>query len=281
MDAPSLTPERSRELDDLRRRAYGPDADIHRDPVAQQRLHELEELARVAAVDSDGGPAVEPPAIAVVLGEDPPRRDAAGDRSPEGEASAPPAADPDPSVAASESPPPGSRRRPWWRRIPLWSVAAVLGVAAGIAVGLAWQTDSEVPPDATLEVAPDSGARGDGFRENLDYWGIDGGSVVPHDAYDAIDVWTARSVDESRCLMLSYEGQFLSATCSGAGLDPILDFTVYDGMSIELETPLPVGTVIRFMGREGRVDVWVSAPGGQTGDAAATTSRTDSAPSAA
>ena len=36
MDAPSLTPERSRELADLRRRAYGPDADIH--AVWPQRL---------------------------------------------------------------------------------------------------------------------------------------------------------------------------------------------------------------------------------------------------
>src|SRR4051794_13018106 len=46
MDAPSPTPERSRELADLRQRAYGPGADIDRDPDAVRRLGELEALAR-------------------------------------------------------------------------------------------------------------------------------------------------------------------------------------------------------------------------------------------
>lgn len=284
MDAPSLSPERSRELADLRRRAYGPDADIQRDPAAQQRLHELEELARVASSGPDGDLGRPPDAAPAMIDveEIPPSRSDAGDGGEDhaDEASVP-------TVVGREStepvpaPPAGSPPRPWWRRVPLWSIAAVVGLAAGIAVGLAWQTDAEASPDVTLDIAPDGGQRGEGFTENLDYWGIDGGSVVPHDPYDVIEVWTARTVDESRCLMLSYEGQFLSATCSGAGLDPILDFTVYDGMSMELDTPLPDGTVIRFVGREGHVDVWVSSPGGQAGDAADTASRRDSAPSAA
>ncbi len=38
--------EGSRELAALRRRAYGPDADIQSDPAAVRRLSELEDLAR-------------------------------------------------------------------------------------------------------------------------------------------------------------------------------------------------------------------------------------------
>ena len=255
MDAPPLSPARSQELADLRRRAYGPEADIQRDPVAQRRLYELELLARPVATESAHERDVDQ--------ADPltsrPVRDEASEAL---ESTAPglPVAAEEPAM---EAPPAAPAARPLWRRIPLWTIGAVVGVGIGLALGLSWPTSSEPPPDLTLDVEPGAGERGAGFRENLDYWGVDPSTVVPHESFDAIQVWTARAVDESRCLLLSFDGGFLSATCSGAGLDPVLDFTVYDGMSLELETPLPIGTVIRFVGRQGHVDVWVSVPGGQ------------------
>lgn len=280
MDAPSLPAARSKELADLRRRAYGPNADIDSDPAAQRRLHELEELARSSASEAPSRP-------------DRHRDDHRQGSSPDGAAaahseaqasvaleSAPEAPDePVADVAGPAAPTPARR---WWQRVPLWALTAVAGIAVGLAAGLTWPTDSEPPPDVTLDVEPGGGERGAGFTENLDYWGVDPGSVVPHEQFDVIQVWTARAVDESRCVLLSHDGGFLSATCSGGGLDPVLDFTVYDGMSLEFDEPLPIGTVIRFVGRSGHVDVWVSAPGGgQAGDAAASTSSAASAPSRA
>ncbi|MGN8552786.1 UNVERIFIED_CONTAM: hypothetical protein OHV15_09395 [Microbacterium sp. SLM126] len=262
MDAPPLSPERSIELAALRRRAYGPDADIGLDPIALQRLSELEELAR-PPVESRG---------------DSLESVAAEAASPaEGDAIARPAhREPDASATAIIEHPPSEGKdsapvvppdRPWWRRIPLWGATAVVGIVLGAAIGFTWPNDDGPPPDVTLGVDPNGGERGAGFTENLDYWGVNPGTVVPHEGYDVIQVWTALGIDESRCLLLSHDGSFLSATCTGAGLDPVLDFTIYDGLSLDLETPLPVGTVIRFVGHEGSVDVWVRPPGGQVPEA--------------
>ncbi|WP_169582286.1 MULTISPECIES: hypothetical protein [Microbacterium] len=266
MDAPPLTPERSRELADLRRRAYGPNADIGFDRIAQERLRELEELARST-------PAA-PPAVGEIADPgDEAREPNAQAGEPDAEASVPAdatasetAIGPGRTAAGStpDGPPPVATTRRWWRRIPVWLLAGVAGLAIGVAVALLWPTGaSEIPPDRTLGVDPGGGERGAGFTENLDYWGVDRGTVVPHESLGAIQVWTAMGVDESRCLLLSHDGAFLSATCTGGGLDPVLDFTVYEDMVLELDDPLPTGTVIRFVGHEGSVDVWVREPGGQ------------------
>lgn len=258
MDAPPLSPERSRELADLRRRAYGPGADIARDPVAQQRLSELEELARTVP-DEPMADQVDPYIEDAVPDGD--EASAAVDEPAANAGSAPEGASARPLVDSAE--PPSARSRRWWRRVPLWSITAVAGIAIGVAIGFTWPSDDGPPPDLTLGIDPSGGERGAGFAENLDYWGVDEGTVVPHEAYDVIQVWTALGVDGSRCLLLSHEGSFLSATCTGSGLDPVLDFTIYDGMSLDLQDALPVGTVIRFAGHEGSVDVWVRPPGGQ------------------
>ncbi|WP_374313843.1 hypothetical protein [Microbacterium sp.] len=259
MDAPSMSPERSVELEELRRRAYGPDADIALDPVAQQRLSELEELAKRLAEPSDD-PAGQHPVPIAEKEQDTVARHREAPTASVSESAEPP----EKTDAAA---PPAASLRPWWRRIPLWSVAAVAGIALGAAIGFTWPSGDGPPPDLTLGVDPGGGERGAGFTENLDYWGVNPGTVVPHEGYDTIQVWTALGIDESRCLLLSHDGSFLTATCSGAGLDPVLDFTIYDGMSLDLETPLPVGTVIRFVGHEGSVDVWVRPPGGQSPEA--------------
>lgn len=77
MSAP--TDPSSDELRTLRARAYGPDADIHDDPAALARLHELEERARITARPA-ASPATSAPAGAIT-GDAPtelvPRSDAA------------------------------------------------------------------------------------------------------------------------------------------------------------------------------------------------------------
>src|SRR4029450_3948501 len=117
MDAPSLTPERSRELADLRRRAYGPDADIQRDPGALHRLHELEALAREEPAAAEApAPATQSsdskPATASATAE--PRASGLGEQSAPATTKQP-AAD---GEGVGSAPPTLPRRR-WWRRIPV------------------------------------------------------------------------------------------------------------------------------------------------------------------
>jgi hypothetical protein len=56
------------ELRALRARAYGPSADIHQDPAAVRRLHELEAVRKPL-----GSPGAEPPAAAADVGKPPPQ----------------------------------------------------------------------------------------------------------------------------------------------------------------------------------------------------------------
>lgn len=263
MDAPSLTPGGSRELADLRRRAYGPDADIQRDPDAVARLHELEALSR------DQSPAPEPASIERVSPT--PRAAAAG--AVRGEGSAPPSTaeratdgpvnqgEPPEGGAASDS---TVAKRPWWRRIPVWGVAAVSLIAGVvIAVGGLWIGSQSAPtdgPDLTLARSA-GGERGPGFAQNLDYWGVDRGSLKPYETFDSIGVWTARGSEESRCLLLSYEGQIFTGACIGGGLDPVLDMTVHRDMPVKYERALPVGSVVRFVATDEGIDVWVRPVG--------------------
>ncbi len=249
MDAPSQTPERSRELADLRQRAYGPDADIQRDPDALRRLHELEELERAPAM----------------AGAEPARRSRTPVRRPSdsGDTDAPhaPAA---PQTARSLVEPDAEAVRPArWRAWPIWAVAMaciIAGVLIGAGALLLWpRTAADAGADLTLHQAADRPARAPGFVQDLDYWGVERGSVVAYDAFDSMRVWTARGGgDDSRCILLSRAGQIFTASCAAQGLDPVLDYTVdgYGSVAYEDATLLE-GSVVRFIARADRIDVWV------------------------
>lgn len=123
------------ELDALRRRAFGPDADIHDDPAALARLIELEDLARlrVAAGATDAAPpppALESPSAGLPIAEP-------VDAHPVGEK---------PFATAPPEPDPLSRRR-WTQRatIVTGAVAAAVIVAA---VALAPPTTVPLPAAA-------------------------------------------------------------------------------------------------------------------------------------
>jgi hypothetical protein len=252
MDAPSPTPERSRELADLRQRAYGPDADIQSDPDAVRRLSELEELVRDPV----------PPEHPVAAEPAPPEQSV----SPDGDASAhtideemPAAAVGDPGAADHSN----TARPGRWRRVPLWTVGAiclVAGIVIGVGALLLWPkpASTDAAPDLTLGLASQTVERAPGFTQNLDYWGVQHGSVVAYDSFGSIGVWAARGQEESRCVMLSAQGQIFAAACAAKGLDPVFDFTVHDNLPVTYDgRPLPEGSVVRFIARTGGIDVWV------------------------
>jgi hypothetical protein len=249
MDAPSLTPERSRELADLRRRAYGPDADIHRDPEALDRLHELEELVRIEAESATPPVQVEPPARA--------RADAAAPPAP----TQPTATIVDESSDSAPTTPAATPRvREWWRRGIVWGIAAVC-LLVGVAVG-AWGYSMTLPrPDFTLQVDPTSGERAGNWNSVLSSWGVDPGSAVPYGDYNGLDIWTVVSDTGARCILVTHDSNPVSVSCAAQDLDPTMDLTVYPGLEVYFDTPPPEGTVIRFVARTSGIDVWVRGPG--------------------
>jgi hypothetical protein len=270
----------STELAALRRRAYGPDADIADDPAAQRRLAELEQLVHV-----DDAEDTEP--------------DDSAASAPTRHAAAPPAASAGSQASASPSDP-RSRNRHRATRIVLFAAAVVgvlavglvlgvalgglLGIGAGIGMGIGsgsgvGLTESEAtepaeapstaapigaPSDFTLSIAARAGERGAGWASSLEVWGVMAGTMMPHESFGDLDLWTATGVSGSRCLVFSLDGRVITAECAGGNLDPVFDITLGDRTRfIDFPSSLPDGTVIRFVARTDAVDVWIREPAGQ------------------
>lgn len=249
MDAPPLSSERSRELAALRRRAYGPDADIDDDAAAVDRLHELEALARPREESE--------PAPSVSSDEVPAQTDDTAAESPD-------AALPDPVEAA----------RPWWRRIPVWAIAAA-SVAVGVAIGAGAVSLAAPRPDAILRIDASAGERSANWERDLSAWGLSAGSAQPYEDYDGLGVWMVNSDDGSRCILLEDEGRPVTVNCVGGGLDPVLDVTMYADMGAFFDTERPTGSVTRFIARGSAIEVWERWA---QGSAMADTSWSDSVP---
>jgi hypothetical protein len=266
----------STELAALRRRAYGPDADIGADPAAQRRLAELEQLVRVDDVEDT-------------------ERDDSAASVPARHAAASPASSAGSQPSASPSDPqPRDRRRA--TRIALFAAAVVgvlgvglvlgvalgglLGLGAGIGVGSGVgltepagtdQADAPnaaaplgSPPDLSLGIAARAGERGAGWASSLEVWGVMAGTMMPHESFGDLDLWTASGVSGSRCLVFSLDGRVVTAECAGGNFDPVFDVTLGDRTrSISFGSALPDGTVIRFVARSDAVDVWIREPAGQ------------------
>jgi hypothetical protein len=255
------------ELAALRRRAYGPDADIGDDATALARLHELEDALRRDEVRAATPVAVSEastPSVPVV-------QSGATDGSPVArDASAMPAQHGSPVVTdAPPSPEPAvSTPARWWKRIPAWAfvvAAFAAGAAAGSVMTASAAPDTE--PDMLLRVDPSPGERGLNWNSTLSSWGLNPGSEVPHDDFHTIDVWAARDDLDQPCILLTQAGFPLWAECSPPGLPVVLDFTVSEGLPFILDPELPVGTAIRFVSAPGGIEVWVrerTAPDSQS-----------------
>lgn len=247
MEAPSSTPERSRELADLRERAYGPDADIADDPEALERLHELEDLLR-----ADTREAVEPEAVKPAV-DVPSTVDARNDSTV---MTSPPASDPASVIATTESPKP----RSWWRRIPLWvSLAAIglLGVLVGITVPAA------VTPGADTTLHPSENpvlAIDDEWLSSMLDWLQINEPPTEFEPFYNLQVITAVSETGSTCLVVFWVNQWSDASCTPDGLTPVVDFIAYPGSPQPLDDIVPVGTVIRFELHGDQVGVTLREP---------------------
>ncbi len=270
----TLTPQLERELADLQRRAYGPDADIHLDAAALARLRELEALSQTVSTASIGS-FVEPAETAPIRAEP--------DDAPQGGASAsagawaaaaakdpaPARVDPAPertgSPAESTGPPeppaaaapsPGSRRT-WWRRPQTWILLGIGAVVGGVIVAAVLWAGSR--PDLTLPVV-DEGASSLESDSYLEYLELEPEALRSHGTYGTFGVWTGKTTRDHVCLLLTISASVWDQSCTPDGIDPIIDVTLFAGDFAARDLDLPERSVIRFVAKGDVVEVWIAVP---------------------
>ena len=236
MKVPSASPDAERELARLRRRAYGPDADIAADPKAAARLSELESAARGDRT---------PSRFADSADKTPPRDWA--DRT------TPPATDGSgPETTAGR-----------WRRHPIWVAAVTAALCAAIAIGVSF-VSAGPKPDAALAATGD--APSSTLMRNISWlfssYGVDPDTMVSHGDFAAVSVWTAEAKGERRCLFLTVNDEYvLERACMPAGLDPIIDIIIAPTTtSLVGRGTYPESTALRFVSRDDTVEIWVRSP---------------------
>lgn len=268
MDAPPLSSDPRAELAALRRRAYGPHADIHEDAAALARLNALEDAVRAeedAAAHRDR---------AIRAAEWNPGRDESpvSTNRPTQAAAAAPAAPATPKVwEVGVSPEPGVEEQPsesatvapvaararWWRRLPRWAPVVLAGVI-GLIVGLLGPTLMPPFPETTLHKVGPIGADAPVDEEMGMMFGADEGSAQLYESFRGLDVWTVTSEESGRCLAVTDDGAWLGAGCAGEPLTVYADVRVYAGQEPEvLAGDLAEGSLIRFELRGDSVDVWI------------------------
>lgn len=258
MDATALSPEESRELAALRRRAYGPRPDIAADPVAVARLEALEALLHRAGAMPAPVPA--PTASAPSS----PRRD-----RPKvvGTLADAPADDIGDTGAASE----GTGARP--RRVPPgfgrvrkpWLVA-VLAVA--LTAALVWGVSQLSAPGSDMSLGRIPAGQDaerlarQGFLDAAD---VTADEVQRFEAYEALQIWLVVAASGERCLVIEAERYgILGVNCTPRGLDPTIDLRIWRGMRANVFGDLPPNTFLRFSHHSDRVHVWIRPPSGES-----------------
>lgn len=235
------------ELRLLRRRAYGPDADIDRDPAALRRLRELE--ARRA-----GGAGAGPTEAPVPAPSAP---------APSSAERAHPEQAPESGSASAPAPLP---RRSWVRLAVLWAVSLVL--VAVIAASVSWAVTRRVEADprqvAALGLNPDQrlptvfGVDQDG-RRFADFAGF---AVVALQGR----TWMGAGAEDF-CLVVmdtsgvepqsnSYSGQMYGG-CGAGGFPATVQVRVGPDMPEEIERRFPEGSALQFVLRDDEVVVLV------------------------
>lgn len=246
------------ELQRLRARAYGPDADIAEDPAAVRRLAELEAQQRDAAEPA------EPAEPAHARQSEPQERAESGEESGTGETVQPDREQPD----AARRPPRIVRWLPALWAVSLLVVAAVAATMTftSTAAVLRPVPDAEARQVAVIELGSDFLAprflgmeqRADS-RGNRDWYGL---TVLV-----VRDTWYGDTVDE--CLVIMRQDDVdpnsdslsgpLYTGCSAGGFSAVLQVRVNDAMPEELLEQFPVGTGLRFVLDGSRVGVFVAA----------------------
>jgi hypothetical protein len=250
------------ELHRLRRRAYGPYADIYDDPEAMRRLEELEAAAAPPGEAAPSARSFSEPITRLVRGEDAPdeRREQPHD-TPES---------PDDSAAPASAVPIGIAPR-LWRWVPaLWIASILLAVGVAAASGAAWAFSASAPvtraPDgahqfAVLTAAPDPAPSGIftdvRLRSFGDFYGLSVLSPLPQ-----------KGVPSSRkCLIVVPTANYLSSSadfsaaavrsdCAAGGFRATVQLTI-DGASPDaLKAVFAQGTALQFVLDGSRVGIF-------------------------
>lgn len=241
--AASSTPfDAERELEDLRRRAYGPHPDIQADPAALARLRELE-AARSASPPYDAYPEIGPPAAV-----------AADEPAVDGDWSSP---DP-PDWAAGEHSPP-----PLWQRLTSKQARRASFVAGALValVALVYTVAGLVGPraDATLHPIADEPDRV--VLSLLRFVGadVDRSTVRGYQTYRGFQPWFSRENGGSQCFMLVDRSTSTvdGANCVPPGVDLFADVGEWPLLGEDYTEGLPDGSIIRFHYRGDSVDVFL------------------------
>ena len=243
MDASSPPSESERELNELRRRVYGPHPDFQADPTALARLEELEAARRAGPPDSARTGIGEPAAAA--------------DGAP----------GPDPARTASREDPPQSLTGRFTARRARRSsfVAGALVVFFALALALAYSMASLVGqprPDAVLHPVADEDNEVfetmsfPGGRSNTDESTIRG--YQPYRGVQPVFHIDRRGYE---CLMLTHRSHPWAAgdNCVPLGVDLFADTDTgaWPLRGDDLIEGLPDGSIVRFHYRGHSVDVFL------------------------
>lgn len=251
MDAPEPRDTRT-ELAELRRRAYGPDGDIHSDAAAVARLKELEELhRRTDDVPTASASAATSASVAVLAL--PPTIAESRTVGPDAEGPA--------DLAAARVAAPPARHAPWRRRLLLCVIVA--GVALiGFGLGVSLPRLFTAGPTATVEPIEQEGLTPDflGAR-GLAFFGLDPDSMVAYEMFGESRAWSGVNRSGARCLFIAVKGIWMDGGCTPLGLPPTAEYV--NNEPAEVAGDPPVRNVVRYVQRtDGLIDVWVaSAPG--------------------
>jgi hypothetical protein len=235
VDGAVLNDEGRAELAALRRRAFGPDADILGDPAALERLRELEAstLPTPAATRS---------------------------ATPEVQAAHAEPASPLPSIGAMPARAPATARFAARRPGRVASALAAGVVIAAVGGTIGWEA-AQPHPDRIL-VADDTHYTPVG--EDTDLWlkemyGVTG-ALRGHEPYGHVHVWTGIARNGSECIVLMIGAADTVATsCSPRPLPASADLFIFPGWTPQyIGLDLPAGSVVRFVQSGDDVEVWTA-----------------------
>ncbi|MDN3495931.1 hypothetical protein QL996_08335 [Planococcus sp. APC 4015] len=220
-----LDGETQAELERLRRRAFGPHADIDTDPPAIARLQELESAARDA---SRGGPAADEADRAVVSDEP--------DADPAGPADSPPDPTTDfPRVTRL------AHVRAWLRSPVAWALSVIAAVVVTAVVTLAAVAGQ--PPVARLGPSD-----GDVPRAAADFLR---GDVVVYEEFEGMSIFSGVRIGQPdfTCLILidaERVDNLAGLACAPSEFSVSADLVVGSGSSAATRDRFEIGTPLRF-----------------------------------
>lgn len=235
------------ELHRLRARAYGPDADIHDDPAALERLQDLELRHRRPPLPP---PPPDPPAAARTAGPTAPHPDLTRHR-PE----VPPQPSPAPALVTTAP----ARRWSRGRVAPVWIASLVVAGLAGAAVA-AFVPRAQPAPVATLQVADDAVWPGDVLGPQPD------GALLfdEHLGVQVIAVPQETQGGPTACLYAMNARELprgaFHVACGAGPFPPTLTSLVSTEWPAETLERLPLGSAVKYVLDGDRVLVYTAPP---------------------